>query len=167
MIPIIIGGTELHDIFKNNHIAIQMRESLMEEFDKIIFNDADGSDKDMSGYYHTGFRELGENISWYSPMFWSSSNDWSTIITYDDINEDIRYSVIVHDDDPDHIHATIFYGKAYREPGPGDAKEIKLIGNQYNMSFFLDYDIDSGVKSSSLNKFLNIMKKFTTLKAFL
>lgn len=133
---------------------------------EIIFNDADGSDEDISCYDRTGFRELGESISWNSPMFWTSSNDWSTIITYDDINEDIRYSAIVHDDDPNHIHVTIFYGKAYREPGQGDAKKITLTGNQYNMSFFLDY-VDGVVQPSSLEKFLNIMKKFTTLKAFL
>ena len=135
-------------------------------FDQIVFNDASGTDNDLSCYDRTGFRELSEDLTWYNPMFWTSSNDWSTIITYDDLNEDIRYSAIIHDDDPNHIYVTIFYGKAYREPGPGDAKEIKLTGNQYNMSFFLDY-VNGIVQPSSLEKFRKIIKQILDLKAFL
>jgi hypothetical protein len=134
----------------------------------IVFNDAEGTDKEMNAYEHMAFRDYGANINWDDPMFFTSSNDWCNSITYDCIKENIRYTVIInYEMAHPSKHITILSSIADGgENTDRNVKKITMIGDQYNMGYFLDY-IDNEVHPSSSVKFTNIVRKFTTLKAFL
>jgi hypothetical protein len=116
-------------------------------FEEIIFNDADGTDNDIEAYERIGFRDCGTSLNWEAPIFYMESNEWATIIAYDDIKDDVRYSVIINYDvtGTDAKHVTISYGKAHKV-GPDTSKKITMIGSQYGTGYFVNWvnnEIDS------------------------
>ena len=106
---------------------------------------------------------------WLDPLFVVDSNDWACGITYDDIKEDIRYSVIINYEmtGTDKKHITIRHGRAFRDSSDiASAKEFTMVGEEYSKSFFLNYE-NGNVLPSSIEKFVSTVKRLINLKVFL
>lgn len=154
-------------IIKNGMVTPDINERV-KMFEEIIFNDADGSDEDLRVYDYLGFRDHGPSKDWYDPIFFTSGNDWSTSIIYDNLKENIRYSVSINYEmmGNNEKHVSIHYGEAFNDSTSPPSKNITMTGSQYCMSYFVDY-IDNEIVPSSADKFVKIIKKIIGLKVFL
>lgn len=111
--------------------------------------------------------EFPANNTWYDPIFFVDGNDWATSIIYDDLEEDVRYCVIInHNYDDYNKHITIYYGTSDRGQAY-ESKSFTLVGKEYHTIYFVDYDNKGNLQPSSIKKFVSIVERLINLRAFL
>lgn len=148
----------------------------MNEYEEIVFNDVDGSDKDVERierFYYSIYEEPCNN--WNDPYFSIDSSEFASSIMYDDEIKNIRYVVHFADcgaDDYRMRKVTMSYGTSISSIK--DFKNYKYTGSlsfhsdQYNYKSFMVYDDNKRIDPElSKIKLMSMVEKFMNLRAFL
>lgn len=139
--------------------------------DEIVFNDADGTDKDiirLEYIQRTLYQE--PNNAWDDLDFYVHSSEFSHSILLDDSQNDIRYCAIFAYRDYTMLNfITLYFGKSWDGVYGAEYKYTKILeinSSTYSYRDFLEYDGEK-ILALSKNKFIKTVNKFMKLKAFL
>lgn len=140
------------------------------KLEEIIFNDADGTDKDTI-HYEYGLIYSEECNFWGAPNFFVESSEYGSGIVYDSLKDNIRYCVVFSVRGDSRLHdVTIFTGTSFKTDAvPEYQHDDKLEMKESNLSFrnFLSFDENGKIDSSSKEKFIKLVQRFMNLKVFI
>lgn len=148
-------------------------KNVLDEFDELIFNDADGTDEDLKHHewLSTTLYESDCN-AWDDPIFFVGSTEGGYSIIYDDQKKDVRYSIIIslRIDARDLYDGSILFvtqGKSWKGEVGQEYKYARKIEmpNKFTYQYFLDVD-DEKIKISSIDKVVRLANKFLNLRVF-
>lgn len=140
------------------------------KLEEIIFNDAEGTDKDIIRY-ECGLIYYDECNSWDAPNFFVEGSEYGSSIVYDSSKDNVRYCVVFSERCDSRLHdVIIFTGISLKiDAVPKYQHDNKLEMKESNLYFkdFLSYDKNGKIDSSSKEKFIKIVQRFMNLAVFM
>lgn len=138
--------------------------------DDIIFNDADGSDKDlelMERALHT--LHYYKCNDWFDPIFTIDRSEYAYGILYDDQKSNIRYSIILSENVEDYrlYDITMSKGKSWNDGPYEPIKTINIYNSKLSYQSFLVYDNEQINEKASIEKIIKFVNRYMNLIVFL
>lgn len=144
----------------------------MIEDDEIIFNDANGSDKDLNllEYFMYSIYHADCN-NWDDPILFSIyRSEFAYNILYDNSNENIRYSISIINHPYEYGLYEVCMSTGLSWNGSENYKltnKLSFFSCEYDYKYFLIYQDNELDQVASIEKLKKLVDRFMNLKVFL